>query len=50
MKPSIQLSHMSGRPKRVATDPAAIFAALMAMAGIAFSEGLGPTVAKGASV
>ena len=49
MKPSIQLSQMSGRPKRVATVPAAIFSALMAMTGIAFSEGLGPTVAKGAS-
>ncbi|MCY7386997.1 MAG: cupin domain-containing protein [Burkholderiales bacterium] len=49
MKPSIQRSQVLIPSKRVAPVPAALFAALMAITGIAFSEALGPTVAKGAS-
>ena len=49
MKSSIQLSQMPGRSERVVPVTAALFAALMAMTGIAFSGGLGPTDAKGAS-
>ena len=49
IKPSIQLSQMRGRPNRVASLSAALFTALMAMIGIAFSEGLAPTDAKGAT-
>ena len=41
MKSSLQLSQMPGLSKRVVPAPAAIFTALTAMTGIAFSRWVG---------